>query len=125
MSFWDKIQKDVQKGMTEGWDAFTKMTHELSEEGKKKYSVYSMKTGVHREFYRLGGLVYELNKAGADPMKNALVKSTLQTIKKLEADISKVETGKPASAKKKSAPKKAGAKKKSASKGNPEDAFKP
>ena len=101
MNFWIKVRDDLQKGVgggiaivKEGASVVKKKAEELTEEGKRRYQLYELKTKVHREISELGGMVYELSAKVKNPMLNNKVKAIKASIKKLEMQIQKIE-GKP------------------------------
>ena len=112
MSFWEKIKKDVQKGIgesivlvKESAAVVQKKAEELSEEGKKRYKLYEVQTKVQKEMTRFGQKVYDLSTEGKDPMLDSKVKAMKAGIAKLQDEISELE-GKPVTRKRKTAPKK-------------------
>ena len=98
MNFWSKVKKDLQNGVDEGI-AFVKegaavvlkKAEELTEEGKKRYAVYELKSKVQREIAELGGQVYDLSSKMKNPMLDIKVKDITSRIKRLEDQILKVE----------------------------------
>src|SRR5208283_6158560 len=117
MSFWTKVKEDLQNGVDEGL-AFVKegaavvirKAEELTDEGKKHYILYEMKAKVQKEIAELGGKVYDLSAKMKNPMLDTKIKESIARIKRLEAEILKVE-GKQAPAAKKTVVKKTTAKK--------------
>ncbi len=128
MSFWTKVKKDLQKGVDEGL-AFVKegaavvmkKAEELTDEGKKHYVLYEMKSKVQKEIAELGGKIYDLSDKMKNPMLDTKIKESMARIKRLEAEILKIE-GKQATEAKKTAPKKAVAKKRPKKKAAPSKA---
>jgi hypothetical protein len=112
MDFWDKVKSDIQKGIKEGVgfvkegvSVVREKAEELTEEGKKRLSVFELKTKVHREISELGGRVYDIRVKVKNPMSDSRVKAIISRVKKLEDKIEKLE-GAPKSVKaKKAAPK--------------------
>lgn len=107
MAFWEKVKKDLQKelkaGVTmvrEGAAVVKKKAGQLTDEGKKQYKIYELKSKVHEWIAELGGKVYELNATVNNPMNETTVRLIIARIKKLEAQIAKLE-GKPKSVPKK------------------------
>lgn len=107
MNFWEKVKKDLQTGfkdsmevVKEGAAVVRKKTEELTDEGKRQYKVFDLKTKVHHEIAALGGKVHELSSKVKNPMLDSKVKAILARIKKIEAEITKLE-GKRKTAKKK------------------------
>jgi hypothetical protein len=101
MNFWEKIKKDLQKGVEEsiifvkeGAAVVQKKAEELTEEGKRRYRLYELKAKVQQEFAELGGKVYDLSSKVRNPMLDNGVKAIKARIGKLQAEIMKLE-GKP------------------------------
>lgn len=98
MSFWEKVKKDLEKGIKEGI-SFVKegavvvmeKAEELTEEGKRLYRVFELKTKVQKEIAELGGKVYDLSSKRKNPLVDAKVKANIARIKKLEGQIKKLE----------------------------------
>ena len=98
MNFWAKVKKDLQNGVDEGI-AFVKegaavvlkKAEELTEEGKKRYAVYELKSKVQKEIAELGGQVYDLSSKMKNPMLDSKVKDITARISRLEAQIVKIE----------------------------------
>jgi|Deesub1362A_J573_1020465.scaffolds.fasta_scaffold01172_6 hypothetical protein len=124
MSFWEKIQKDIKRNLKEGIDLFrersstvTKKLEWLTEEGKKRYKLFNLNMKVQEEFAHLGGRVYDLMSKNVDnPLANKRVQSIFKKIKRLEAQINRLE-GRDTRAKKKSTVKRT-SRKRSSSKGS-------
>jgi len=122
MNFWTKIKKDLQKGYDEGL-AFVKegaavvmkKAEELTEEGKKRYILYELKSKVQKDIADLGGHVYDLSSKTKNPMLETKVKEIIARIRRLEAEIAKLE-GKGAKTTKRTAAKRTSAKKTAARK---------
>jgi hypothetical protein len=98
MGFWENVKKDLQKGLKEGMDFVREgativkvKAEELTEEGKKRIKVFDLKTKVQREISELGGKVYDLSSKMKNPMIDSKVKAGIARIKKLEAQIAKIE----------------------------------
>ena len=98
MEFWEKIRKDVRKGfqdglavIREGAVAVKEKAEELTEEGKRQYQLFELKTKVQKEVTELGGKVYGLICAEKDPVADSKVKASVSKIKKLETRIAKLE----------------------------------
>lgn len=124
MNFWEKVKKDLQKGIKEGIDwgkiktelqkgikegivvvkegaaVVKEKAEELTEEGKRRYKIFELKRKVHEWMTELGGKVYGLSPKAENPMRDTTVKLIINRIKKLEAQITKLE-GKPKAAVKK------------------------
>ena len=118
MNFWDKVKTDLQRGVEEGIalvresaSVVMKKTEELTDEGKRRYRIFDLKTRVQKEISELGGRVYELSDKATNPMRDSKVKAVRARIRKLEAEILKLE-GKPVPVAVKPQPKKGTTKKK-------------
>jgi hypothetical protein len=126
VSFWDKIQKElnwdkfqnefkknIEDGLSvikDGGSAVSQQIEKLTDEGKKKYKVFNLNMKVQEEFAKLGGQVYDqITKKSKNPLGNRAVASVIKRINKLEAQITRLELKKAVKAKKK--PKKKTAKK--------------
>ena len=96
---WDKIQKDMKKNVDEGLNMIkdggatvSKQIEKLTDEGKKKYKAFSLNMKVQDEFAKLGGQVYDqIVKKSKSPLKHRTVTSTIKKINKLEDQISKLK----------------------------------
>jgi hypothetical protein len=98
MDFYQKIKGDLRKGIKEGITvvkegaaAVKEKVEELTEEGKKQYNMFLLKTKVHREIAELGGRVYDLSVKLKNPMVDKKVKALIARIKKLEAQVTRLE----------------------------------
>ena len=107
---WEGIKRDLQKGMEKGMVAVKKgaivaqkRAGELTEEGKRQYKVFALKSKVHQGITDLGARVYALMSSKAkNPALDEKVKDTVAQVKKLDAQIAELEK-KPGSALKKKA----------------------
>ena len=98
MNLWEKVKADLQKGLGEGITyvregaaVVKKKAEEFTEEGKKRYRLYELKTKVRQEISELGGKVYDLSGKLRNPMLDTKVKAIKARIKKLELEINKLE----------------------------------
>jgi len=98
MEFWEKIKKDLRTGfqsgmavIREGAVAAREKAEELTEEGKRQYKLFELKTKVQKEITELGGKVYGLICAEKDPVADNRVKASVSKIKKLENQLAKLE----------------------------------
>ncbi|MGD0883999.1 MAG: hypothetical protein ABSA46_03830 [Thermodesulfovibrionales bacterium] len=101
MNFWEAVKKDMQRGIKEGIDVVKegavvvrKRAETLTEEAKKHYNIFELKTKVQKEIAELGGSVYDLSSTSKNPLLDKKVKSIIDRIKKMEIQIRKLE-GKP------------------------------
>ena len=107
---WDGIKKDLQKGMEKGMAAMKKgaivaqkKAGDLTDEGKRQYKIFALKTKVHEAVSDLGARVYALmGSRSKNPALDPQVKNIAAQIKKLDAQIADLE-GKPRPARKKKA----------------------
>jgi len=96
---WDGIKKDLQKGMEKGMAAMKKgaivaqrTAEDLSEEGKRQYKIFALKTKVHEGVTDLGARVYALMGSRVkNPALDPQVKTIVANIKKLDAQIANLE----------------------------------
>ena len=98
MDFWQKVKKDVQKGIKEGVEAMKEgvaaareKAGEGSEEGKRRYKIFLLKTNVQKEISELGGKIYGLSANVKNPMLDSKVKAAIAKIRKIESEIVKLE----------------------------------
>ena len=98
---WKAIKKDIQKGWKEGVAVVKegavvaqKKAGEVTDEGKRRYKVFELKTKVHKRVYDLGERIHVLltgRKKSANPAIDATVKTIMTDIGKMEAQIAKLE----------------------------------
>jgi hypothetical protein len=87
---WDKIQKEMKKNVDEGLDIIKDGGATVSKQIEKLTDSLNMK--VQDEFAKLGGQVYDLIvKKAKSPLKNRKVTSTIKKINKMEAQITKLK----------------------------------
>jgi peptidoglycan hydrolase CwlO-like protein len=98
MNFWEKVKRDLQVGIKEGITVIKEgatvirgKVEDLTEEGKRQYDIYTLKTKVQREIADLGGRVYDMSSTMKNPMLDKKVKAITRRIKKLETQIAKLE----------------------------------
>jgi len=98
MDFWQKVKRDVQKGIKEGVEvmkegvaAAKEKAGEMSEEGKRRYKIFLLKTNVQKEISELGGKIYGLSAKVKNPMLDSKVKAAIAKIRKIESEIVKLE----------------------------------
>ena len=111
MDLWEKVKRDVQKGVKEGIAAIKGKAEELGTEGKKMIRLFELKTEIESEFTELGGRVYSLSAKAKNPMLDKKVKAVINRIKRLDAQIVKLEGKKKTTVKKKTVKKKKSVKK--------------
>ena len=91
MDFWEKVRKDIQKGLRESIAVVKEKAGEITEEGKKRLKILELKARVQKEVSDLGGKVYDLSSKVKNPMLDSKVKAVITRIRKLEAQITKLE----------------------------------
>jgi len=98
MTFWEKVQEDLQKGIKEGVHLLKEKAivvkekaGELAEEGKKRYKIFDLQMKVQKEIAELGGRVYDLSSKLKNPMLDKRVKALIARVKKLETQVTKLE----------------------------------
>ena len=98
MDFWQKVKRDVQQGIKEGVEvmkegvaAAKEKAGEMSEEGKRRYKIFLLKTNVQKEISELGGKIYGLSAKMKNPMLDSKVKAAIAKIRKIESEIVKLE----------------------------------
>lgn len=98
MDFWEKVKRDIQKGIKEGIEIVSEgvtvvkeTAGELTEEGKKRLKLFELQTKVQKEIAELGGKVYDISSKVKNPMLDSKVKAAVSRIKKLEAQMAKLE----------------------------------
>ncbi|MBI4378572.1 MAG: hypothetical protein HY578_05680 [Nitrospinae bacterium] len=98
MSFWERVKRNLQKGIKEGIEVMKggavvvkRKAGELTEEGKRRYRIFELNKKVHREMAELGGIIYDLSSRIENPMLSGNVKEIIARIKKLEEQIKKLE----------------------------------
>src|SRR4030065_2619294 len=98
MDFYQKIKGDLQKGIKEGITVVKEgaavvreKVEELTEEGKKKYNMFLLKTKVQKEISELGGRVYDLSVKLKNPMGDKKVKALITRIQQLEAQVPRLD----------------------------------
>jgi hypothetical protein len=99
MGYWEKIEKDIRKNIQDSLTLFkergsavSQKIEKLTEDGKRKYKVFTLKMKVQDHFTKLGGKIYDLSARTKNPTKNKNVVSIISKIKKLESQITRMET---------------------------------
>jgi hypothetical protein len=121
----DEIKKDMQKGFKEGIAAVVqgasvvsaKMS-ELTAEGKRQYKMLALQLKIQTQMTELGGRTYDVLNKKQSPEMDRKIKAVFVKIKKLEAQLHKLEAGKNTKTAARKKPSKKTAKKTSAKKVN-------
>ena len=97
-SLFDKIKKDVKKGFEDGLAAVKKgasvvsaKMSELTEEGKRQYKMLDLKLKIQSQMTELGGKTYDVLNKKQNPETDRKIKAVFVKIKKLEAQLHKLE----------------------------------
>lgn len=96
---WETIKKDLQKGLEKGMVAVKKgavvvqkKAGELTEEGKRQYTVFALKAKIHQGISDLGARVYALMGSRVkNPSIDAKVRDIVSQLKKLDAQLGALE----------------------------------
>lgn len=113
MEFWERVQKDVSKGLRESFEVIKVKASELTDEGRKKYRVYDIKSHIHKHMAELGAALYSVKDTGKDPFSSTKITRLIKKISSLEEQLGALE---PSLVKKKRPAKKSPARKKAAKK---------
>jgi len=97
----DKIKKDVKKGIEEGIavvkegaGVVSDKMGELTAEGKRQYKMFDLKMKIQSQMTELGGRAYDVLDSKKSPAADSTVKAVYVKIKKLEEQLCKLEGGK-------------------------------
>ncbi len=97
----DKIKKDVKKGIEEGIavvkegaSVVSEKMGELTAEGKRQYKMFDLKMKIQSQMTALGGRAYDVLDSKKSPAADSKVKAVFAKIKKLEEQLRKLEGGK-------------------------------
>jgi hypothetical protein len=119
-SLFDKIKKDVRKGIEEGFAAVkqganvvSEKMSELTAEGKRQYKIFDLKSKIQSQMTELGGRTYDVLNGKQSQAADNKIKAAFVKIKKLEEQLRKLEGGKETKA---AAPKKPATKTKATAK---------
>ncbi len=109
-SLFDKIKKDVKKGIEdgiavvkEGANVVSGKMGEITAEGKRQYRMFDLRAKIQSQMTVLGGWAYDVLDNRKSPAADGKVKTIYVKIKKLEEQLRRLEGGK---ATKAAAPKK-------------------
>ncbi len=99
-TIFDKIKKDVKKGLEEGIAAVMQganvlsvKMNELSEEGKKQYKMFNLHVKIKDRMDELGGIAYAVLESGKNLDEDKKIKAAYNKIKKLQWQLSKFASG--------------------------------
>ena len=94
----EKIKKDLKKGIEEGFSALkegativSEKINEVKAEGKRQYKIFDMKSKIHDQMAELGGRVYTVHSDNKSLDEDNKIKALSLKIKKLEWQLHKIE----------------------------------
>ena len=97
----DKVKKDVKKGIEEGIAVVKEGASivsgkmgELTAEGKRQYKMFDLRAKIQGQMTELGGRVYDLLDGKKSPAADSRIKAVFVKIKKLEEQLRRLEGGK-------------------------------
>ena len=97
----DEIKKDMKKGFKEGIAAVVQgasvvsaRMSELTAEGKRQYKMLALQLKIQTQMTELGGRTYDVLNKKQSPEMDRKIKAVFVKIKKLEAQLHKLEAGK-------------------------------
>ena len=100
-SLFDKIRKDLKKGIEGGITVLKKRANdvsvkmnELSAEGKRQYEIFNLNLKIQDQMKELGGITYAVLDSRKSLDEDKKIKAAFARIKKLEWQLSKIEGGK-------------------------------
>jgi len=99
MGFWERVKKDIRKGINEGMfflkdrkAVARKRAKKLPRVGQDTLKTYELQVLVQRQLTELGGRIYDLSSKKKNPMLDPRVKTMIARLNKLEEKIaSKIE----------------------------------
>jgi dGTP triphosphohydrolase len=111
-----KLRKDIEEGIKQGIVYVEKgvalvreKAEELTDEGKKQYRMYELKTKMQKDIGELGAKVYAQFSSVPPKSLSEEAQKLIDRIRKAEADLQKLEGASAAASEKASAKKKAAA----------------
>lgn len=85
---WENFVDEVLTAVKDGLNKLAQKTDQLTQIGRLRLDIISIKRDIEKEFTDLGGEVYRLaTKGTADVLDNETVKATIERIKKLEVRL--------------------------------------
>jgi len=94
----DKIKKDLKKGVEEGIavvkegaSAVSAKMGELTAEGKRQYKMFDLRAKIQNQMTELGGRAYDLLDNKKSPAADSKIKAAFVKIKNLEKQLRKLE----------------------------------
>ncbi len=99
MGFWDKLKRDIKKGIDEGLEALKESkeviksrAEHVTDDIKKKVKVFELKQKIQAQLTELGGLVYDLqHDKRKNPLRDEKVQKVLEKIGKMDEQVKKLE----------------------------------
>lgn len=94
----DKIKKDLKKGVEEGIavvkegaSVVSAKMGELTAEGKRQYKMFDLKAKIQNQMTELGGRAYDILDNKKSPAADSKIKTVFVKIKNLEKQLRKLE----------------------------------
>jgi len=94
----EKIKKDLKKGIEEGFSALkegaiivSEKINEVKAEGKRQYKIFDIKSKIHDQMAELGGRVYNVHSDNKSLDDDNKIKALSLKIKELEWQLHKIE----------------------------------
>ncbi|MGP8153655.1 MAG: hypothetical protein ACLQBQ_05860 [Smithella sp.] len=94
----EKIRKDLKKGIVEGISALkegatvvSEKINEIKAEGKRQYKIFDLKSKIQSQMTELGGRVYAITDSNKSLNADGKIKAFCLKIKKLEWQLHKLE----------------------------------
>jgi hypothetical protein len=95
MSFWDEVRKGLEEGaqaLRKGAEVVAEKTEEAAKIAKLRYSIYTVRQGIKKDFTELGAHVFELAEQGKAPVwKDEQVLSIIEQVRDARAKIGGLE----------------------------------
>lgn len=95
MSFWDEVRKGLEEGaqaLKKGAEVVAEKTEEAAKIAKLRYSIYTVRQGIKKDFTELGAHVFELAEQGMAPVwKDENVLSIIEQVRDARAKIGDLE----------------------------------
>jgi hypothetical protein len=95
MSFWDEVRKGLEEGaqaLKKGAEVVAEKTEEAAKIAKLRYSIYTVRQGIKKDFTELGAHVFELAEQGEAPVwKDEQVLSIIEQVRGARTKIGELE----------------------------------
>ena len=95
LSFWDEVRKGLEEGaqaLKKGAEVVAEKTEEAAKIAKLRYSIYSVRQGIKKDFTELGAHIFELAEHGKEPVwKDDEVLSIIEQVRDARRRIHELE----------------------------------